>query len=697
MKSAILVFIGVVVVVIAITLIKRRGEAQTPLRAPQSASGNSTAETRSPNGDAQPRYRQSTQPSVEESAIESSFSASDEKWQKEETVRQMIADRAKAQRAATKSLKVFHDFAFTDELASTGIRFRHRVVDCAGKNYKASHYDHGNGVIVADVDGDGLLDIYFANQVGSNQLYRNLGKGRFEDITERAGVALSDVIGVTASFADIDNDGDADLFATSVRGGNVLFENDGTGRFTDITASSGLEYTGHSSAAVFFDYDRDGLLDMYLCNVGTYTTDERLRILDDSATKHYAPGEYSYYEGMNDAFAGQLKPERFESSRVYRNLGKKRFEDVTKELGFEEDHSWTGDACPLDLNRDGWIDLYVLNMQGHDEYYENFEGKSFVKRSREIFPATPWGSMGIQVFDFDNDGALDIYITDMHSDMSECIEPDREMLKADMQYAESILDRRGIPSIYGNAFFKNSGNGTFKEISDEIGAENYWPWGLSAEDLNADGYVDVFIASSMNYPFRYGLNSLLLNNRGAGFVGVECIMGVEPRPDGRIFVPWFELDCSGADRDVLDCAGLFGRVEIKSPLGSRSSVIFDIDGDGDLDIVTNDFGSEPMVLLSDLAAKRNIHYLKVSLVGTQSCRDGLGATVTVHARSRTYTKVHDGLSGYMSHSLCPLYFGLGDAEKVDKIGVTWPSGQVQTMTGPIEANRLLEITEPVEG
>ena len=110
------------------------------------------------------------------------------------------------------------------------------------------HYDHGNGVAVADVDGDGLDDLYFVTQVGANELWRNLGGGRFENVTAAAGVGVADAIGVTASFADIDNDGDPDLYVTTVRGGNVLFENDGNGAFRDISAASGLDYVGHSSA-----------------------------------------------------------------------------------------------------------------------------------------------------------------------------------------------------------------------------------------------------------------------------------------------------------------------------------------------------------------------------------------------------------------------------------------------------------------
>ena len=155
--------------------------------------------------------------------------------------------------------------------------------------------------------------------------------------------------------------------------------------------------------------------------------------------------------------------------------------------------------------------------------------------------------MGVKSFDYDNDGDMDLFITDMHSDMSQDIVPAQEKLKSNMQWPDSFTLARG-QEIWGNAFYQNQGGGSFREISDEIGAENYWPWGISVGDLNADGFDDVFIASSMNYPFRYGVNSVLLNNRGERFLDSEFILRVEPRQDG-LTAPWFELDVDGKDRD----------------------------------------------------------------------------------------------------------------------------------------------------
>jgi len=198
----------------------------------------------------------------------------------QDTIRALEANKQK-QIEAAKSWQVFHDFQFSDQYVESGITFEQHPVDDAAKNYKAVHYDHGNGLAVADVDGDGLLDIYFVNQLGGNQLWRNLGHGTFENITAQAGVGLEDKICVTASFADIDNDGLPDLFVTTVRMGNILFKNLGHGKFKDITQESGLggkaPSAPHSSGAVFFDFNNDGLLDLFVANVGIYTTYDKGR------------------------------------------------------------------------------------------------------------------------------------------------------------------------------------------------------------------------------------------------------------------------------------------------------------------------------------------------------------------------------------------------------------------------------------
>ena len=253
--------------------------------------------------------------------------------------------------------------------------------------------------------------------------------------------------------------------------------------------------------------------------------------------------------------------------------------------------------------------------------------------------------------------------------------------------------------IFGNALYHNLGGGKFEEVSDRLGVETYWPWGPSMGDFNADGWEDIFIPAGMSFPYRYGINSLLLNDRGEKFLDAEFLTGVEPRRGGRTHKPWFELDCATLPADAEKifrepCKGQTGKITVVAALSSRSAAVFDIDNDGDLDIVTNEFNAPPQVLVNNLSERRQIHWLKVKLAGSASNRDGLGATVRVVSGGRTFLKYNDGKSGYLSQSSLPLYFGLGDVGKIDRVEVDWPSGRKQVITRDLGINHLLEVKEP---
>lgn len=609
-----------------------------------------------------------------------------------------LVERARQEADLAARSSVVHDFRFTDRRQASGITFQHRIVDDAGKVYKLVHYDHGNGLCAADVDGDGLPDLYFATQRGTNELWRNLGGGRFANATAAAGLGWQDPIAAGCAFADVDNDGDPDLFVATVRHGNRLFENLGNGTFRDITADAGVGYVGHSSSAVFFDYDGDGLLDLFVANVGVYTSNAR------------GPG--GYYVGLSDAFLGHLHPERAEASILYHNLGHNRFKDVSREVGLV-DRSWSGDATAVDVNDDGFPDLYVLDMQGGNHIWLNEGGKHFRDATADYFPKTPWGAMGVKTFDFDGDGRLDLFVTSMHPDMWVNIPPGdwaAEARKDDSSQVSGRLFPGGKGGfIFGNALFANRGGGRFEEVSDAVGVETYWPWGPSVDDLNADGWDDIFIAAGMNFPYRYGINSVLLNEGGRRFLPSEFVVGVEPRPNGAMQQVWFTLECNGADRDSPFCGACTqpgarqsgcrvdagGRLTMMASLGTRSAIALDLDGDGDLDLVTNEFNGVPQVLVSDLAQRHRVHFLKVRLRGTRSNREGLGAQVTVVLPDgRRMLKLLDGKSGYLSQSDLPLYFGLGDADHAAEIEVRWPSGRRQTVPGSIQSGRTIEVVEP---
>jgi hypothetical protein len=342
-------------------------------------------------------------------------------------------------------------------------------------------------------------------------------------------------------------------------------------------------------------------------------------------------------------------------------------------------------------------------MQGDDHYCENQGGKQFVEKTADYFPKTPWGAMGVKFFDFNNDGLMDLFVTDMHSDMTpaqislaQTFRLDAEKIKSESFCLAERTDaflQGASNNIFGNAFYLNQGGGKFLEVSDKIGAETYWPWGISVGDLNADGFEDAFVTAGMGYPFRYAVNSLLLNEAGQKFFDAEFVLGIEPRAGRHIEKNYFVLACSGEDANHLLCEGNEGRTPIKGAISTRSAAVFDLDDDGDLDIVTAEFNDHPQILISNLSEKRPIHFLKVKLIGSKSNRDGLGSFVKVFAGGKVYTRFNDGKSGYLSQSSLPLYFGLDLAEKVDRIEVAWPSGRKQVISEKLAANKLLTIEE----
>ena len=613
-----------------------------------------------------------------------------------------LRDRARDERALAAASGTLTDFTFTDVRPATGITFVNRIVDDAGRAYKAVHYDHGTGLAAADVDGDGLADLFFVSQLGRNELWKNLGGGRFADLTAASGLAMTDAVSVGASFADIDNDGDPDLFVTTVRHGNRLFENLGGGKFRDISAAAGVGHVGHSSGALFLDYDGDGLLDLFVTNVGVYSTD--------------SIGHGGYFVGLEDAFFGHTFPNRAESSILYRNLDGHRFADVTRSSGLS-DASWSGDAVAMDVNDDGFSDVFVLNMQGESHLWLNEQGRRFRDRTAAYFPKTPFGAMGAKVFDFDGDQRLDLFVTDMHSDMFGMLSAGDwagEARKSSVAAMPPALFPHGTDHlIFGNALFANPGTpaGVYPEVSDRLGVENYWPWGPSVDDLNADGWDDLFIVSSMNFPYRYAINSVLLNEAGAHFLSSEFTLGIEPRAGGATDQVWFTLQCEAGGTDVgtkpcqacaqpnaaaLGCRrDAAGQLRMVAARGSRAAVLVDLDADGDLDVVTNEFNAPPQVLLSDLAARHEVSAVTVRLRGTRSNRQGLGAQVTVVLPDgRRILKVMDGKSGYLSQSDLPLYFGLGPSREASSVEVRWPSGRRQRVPGPLRAGQVVEIVEP---
>jgi hypothetical protein len=289
---------------------------------------------------------------------------------------------------------------FVDVLEGAGIDFRHHFFPSEqGENYRMNMYDHGSGILLADVNDDGLIDIYLLDFLGPNALYLNKGNFKFENVADTSGVGMPDAVSVGGSFGDYDNDGDSDLYVTTYHGGNRLFRNRGNGTFEDVTKNAGVGHVGHSSAALWFDYDLDGDLDLYVSNVGPFTVPEPSP--DARYARRGVSLPLSYIMGNPEAY------HKGEPSILYRNNGDGTFIEVTKQAGITSSE-WNGDATAGDYDLDGDPDLYVSNMFGANHLFRNNGNGTFSEVTRTALGRTSWGAMGAVFFDATNDGYLDL-------------------------------------------------------------------------------------------------------------------------------------------------------------------------------------------------------------------------------------------------------------------------------------------------
>ena len=322
--------------------------------------------------------------------------------------------------------------------------------------------------------------------------------------------------------------------------GNHLFRNTGDGTFENITDLAGVAYQGHSNSATFFDYDKDGYLDLYLTNIGDFT-------------KETINEQIGYYVGEALDFdllaTDTSQPFPGEKNLLWRNNGDGTFVDVTDATGVGA-ASWNGDATVWDYDQDGDLDLYVANMFGANNLYRNDDGK-FVDVAPEALGLTSWGAIGCRFFDADNDLRADLVVVDMHSDMFldpykleafEALDPKAKYRTpagstAPGRLGQPItgnLDRLvkdGKTVLFGNSFFHNQGDGKFQEMSDAAGLETWWPWGIAVADFDRDGLQDVFLPQGMSYPYVHWPNRLMRNLGGLKF---EDVAGTAwPRAQAR--------------------------------------------------------------------------------------------------------------------------------------------------------------------
>jgi hypothetical protein len=571
---------------------------------------------------------------------------------------------------------------FEERAQQAGLVFQmHNLTNEQGVRFRINLYDHGSGLAIGDYDNDGRDDIYFLNQHGPNALYRNKGDGTFEDVTaSKPGLAMDGRVSVGATFADYDNDGWQDLFVTTTRGGNVLFHNRGDGTFDDVTSKAGVAHVGHSQTPVFFDYDNDGLLDLFLTNTAHWTTDNFDFV-------------NSYYEGKESL--GELMNSPIEANILYHNNGDGTFTDVADKAGLHG-RGWAGDVAVFDYDEDGYLDVFVPSMFGRGQLYHNNRNGTFTDVTTETLGATPHGAIGAKVFDYDGDGRLDLFVVDMHSDMWMGLDSRHSSLDTAKQVEHVRFHSSAGPRanendpgfigsqtrefamngqnyrdmLFGNALYRNLGGGKFEEGAVGAGLETFWPWGIASGDFDNDGHEDAFITAGMGYPFYYWPNSLMMNNGNGVFTDRAAELGVEPPTGG-----------------VNQAQPISGRPASRS---ARSAAVADFDGDGRLEIVTNNFNDKPYFFANRFPRQ---NYIEFRLTGTQSNRDAIGALIKLWIGKAALVRQLNPVGGYLAESSKVVHFGLGDHGKIDSAVVRWPRGTVQTISNP-RINSIIPLVEP---
>jgi len=567
----------------------------------------------------------------------------------------------------------------------------------------------GGGVALGDYDSDGRPDVYLTRPFGGNRLYRNLGGFRFEDVTEQAGfntrqlsindVGLNDdgsgpIWGTGATFVDIDNDGDLDLYACGYECANRLYVNQGDGTFIDEATAYGLDYRGASVMMAFADYDRDGDLDGYLITNSRMMPDTlkaQQQEFFEACAAGKAPmrdGRFVVPERLQEFIDILPRPQDHRVTRIqagqadllFRNdsrPGAPKFADVSSQAGM------TGfdlglSATWWDANGDGWPDLYVANdFWGPDKLYRNNRDGTFTDVSQAALPHTPWFSMGADVADVNNDGRLDLMASDMSS---------RGHYKSKINMGD--MDRQGwfleypVPRQYmRNALYVNSGTERFLEAAFMAGVDSTdWTWSIKFADFDQDGWIDLFVSNGMT---RNWWNSDLRQQNSSSFSEsferiwrdqpVMRVANVAYKNQGDL-----RMESVGESWGLADEEVTFG------------AALGDLDGDGDLDLVTNNF-EEPAGVYRNEVAKG--HRVVIRLEGIASNRNGIGATVKITTRAGLQVRYLTLSRGFMSADDPQVHFGLGEETQIDGLTVAWPSGIVQTFSD-LEADRHYTVTEP---
>ena len=537
----------------------------------------------------------------------------------------------------------------------TGIHFKNELKEDNQVNYFTYQYMYmGGGVSIGDINNDGLPDIYFTGNRVPNKLFLNKGNMQFEDISVAAGVQGDNRWYTGVTMADVNNDGLLDIYL-SVSGRfttkeNQLYINNGDMTFTEKAAEYGLNDDAPSVQAGFFDYDKDGDLDVYVANY--------------PPTSFTSPPSY-YHEKMKN-------PNDQETDKFFRNDGEKGFTNITDEVGIRN-FGLSLSTSIADYNNDGWTDVYVSNDFASPDYlYINQGDGTFKDEILDYTQHTANFGMGSDAADINNDGLIDLMQLDMMAEDNKTQKTNMPSMNPKKFYETVDL---GLNYQYmRNCLQLNNGNGSFSDIAELAGVDaTDWSWAVLLMDMDNDGWKDMFITNGMRRSVNdKDFNIDMYKKKRAGKIDksrpMNLVMGMPEVPiSNYTYKNKGDLTFEKKVREWgIDFEGF-----------TNGTAYGDLDGDGDLDLVLNNLDNKSMVYENRASDRANSNALRVQLKGVQDNAFGLGAKVQVKTGDMEQWQEMMMARGFQSSVEPVLHFGLGSATQVDELKVIWPNGDVQ--------------------